>query len=341
MSHVGIIANPASGRDIRRLVGYGSTFDNQEKVRIVRRVIHGLVAAGVGHISYMPDCYGIIERALGGIDLASIQTTFDRLTLRLHADQRDSTEAARLMVCQDAGCIVTLGGDGTNRVVAKGSATVPIMPLSSGTNNVFPAMIEGTVAGLAAGLIATGKVEAHEGARQSTCLEILMDDVVADTALVDAVVCDDQFVGSRAIWEMTHVRQIFLNRATLGHIGFSAIGAMIEEISPDDPKGICFTVAATGLEVTAPVGPGMIESVRINKSIPMPLGEKVPVYCDRGVIALDGEREVEFREDSDVAVRVSEAGPVVVNVRKTMAAAKNKGWFISELREARMGSYLN
>jgi predicted polyphosphate/ATP-dependent NAD kinase len=29
---VGIIANPASGKDIRRLVAYGSVFDNNEKV---------------------------------------------------------------------------------------------------------------------------------------------------------------------------------------------------------------------------------------------------------------------------------------------------------------------
>jgi hypothetical protein len=35
---VGIIANPASGRDIRRLVAHGSVFDNQEKIHIIRRV---------------------------------------------------------------------------------------------------------------------------------------------------------------------------------------------------------------------------------------------------------------------------------------------------------------
>ena len=35
-------------------------------------------------------------------------------------------------------CIVTLGGDGTNRVVAKGCGSVPILPISTGTNNVFP-----------------------------------------------------------------------------------------------------------------------------------------------------------------------------------------------------------
>ena len=33
---VGIIANPASGKDIRRLVAQGSVFDNNEKINIVR-----------------------------------------------------------------------------------------------------------------------------------------------------------------------------------------------------------------------------------------------------------------------------------------------------------------
>ena len=34
MSSVGIIANPASGKDIRRLVAHGTVFDNDEKVNI-------------------------------------------------------------------------------------------------------------------------------------------------------------------------------------------------------------------------------------------------------------------------------------------------------------------
>ncbi len=45
---VGIIANPASGRDIRRLVAYGTVFDNNEKMAIVRRVLLGLEAVGIG-----------------------------------------------------------------------------------------------------------------------------------------------------------------------------------------------------------------------------------------------------------------------------------------------------
>ncbi|MBP2666785.1 MAG: kinase, partial [Firmicutes bacterium] len=44
MGIVGIIANPASGKDIRRLVAYGTIFDNQEKANIVRRLILSLAS---------------------------------------------------------------------------------------------------------------------------------------------------------------------------------------------------------------------------------------------------------------------------------------------------------
>ncbi len=36
---IGIIANPASGKDIRRLVAQGSVFDTSEKINILRRVL--------------------------------------------------------------------------------------------------------------------------------------------------------------------------------------------------------------------------------------------------------------------------------------------------------------
>ena len=60
------------------------------------------------------------------------------------------------------GCLITLGGDGTNRVVAKACGDIPLVPISCGTNNVFPYMVEGTVAGLAAGLVAGGQVKITE-----------------------------------------------------------------------------------------------------------------------------------------------------------------------------------
>jgi predicted polyphosphate/ATP-dependent NAD kinase len=236
LSLVGIIANPASGKDIRRLVAYGSAFDNQEKVRIVRRVLLGLQAAGVDRVCYMPDYYGIVPRALDSlkIDILIYPLDFDT-----RADQRDSTEAARIMEEQGATCILTLGGDGTNRVVAKGTTRVPILPISTGTNNVFPFMVEATVAGLAAGLVAGGIVPLEESTFQSTRLDVTLDGKVVDLALVDVAVCSDLFVASRAIWDLSKVNQVFLNRAEPGSIGLSSIGGLLHPVAAEEPNCLC------------------------------------------------------------------------------------------------------
>src|SRR5204863_8033022 len=153
MSRVGIIANPAAGKDIRRLVAHGSTFDNNEKINIVRRVLLGLQAASVDEVAYYPDTYGIVARAAAA---AKPKLSLSPLAMPVVGHAGDSTEAAQRLRDLGARVIVTLGGDGTNRAVAKGCGDMPLVPISTGTNNVFPEMVEGTLAGLAAGLIATG-----------------------------------------------------------------------------------------------------------------------------------------------------------------------------------------
>ena len=153
MNSVGVIANPASGKDIRRLVAHGTVFNNNEKVNIVRRLLLGLEATGVKRAWIMPDSFCIGKKALDGLDLG-----FDAsiLPMPVTFSCEDSTQASARMVAEHVNCIVTLGGDGTNRAVAKASGDVPLMPISTGTNNVFPTMVEGTVAGIAAGLVACG-----------------------------------------------------------------------------------------------------------------------------------------------------------------------------------------
>jgi len=49
MNTVGIVANPASGKDVRRLVARASVFDNQEKQAIVLRVLAGIASVADSH----------------------------------------------------------------------------------------------------------------------------------------------------------------------------------------------------------------------------------------------------------------------------------------------------
>ncbi len=160
VAQAGIIANPASGKDIRRLVAHASVFDTAEKISMVRRVVLALEAARVTRILYMADPSRIVPRALEGLDL---KAEILPVGTPLRATAEDTTAAAAVMAAAGARVIVSLGGDGTNRVLAKGASNVPLVPISTGTNNVFPAMVEATVAGLAAGAIASGSVDCQRG----------------------------------------------------------------------------------------------------------------------------------------------------------------------------------
>lgn len=324
MTTVGIIANPVSGKDIRRLVAHGSVFDNQEKVRMVRRLLTGLSRTGVRRVVYMPDHYAIVNRAVSGCK-TDVETA--ALTMRMKNSQADSTLAAQRMEAQGVACVVVLGGDGTCRAVAKGTRRLPLMPISTGTNNVFPRMLESTIAGMAAGLIAEGHVPVDRCTFQSCCLEILVDGAIVDLALVDVAVYQDRFIASRAIWDLRKVSQLFLTRCRPDNIGLSAIGGQIRTIEPDQATGLHLRLGGGGREITAAVAPGLFQTVRVQSEEMMTVGEALALPATACILALDGEREIELADGGRVSVRLSEAGPIVVNVEKTLSWAQRLGTF--------------
>lgn len=321
MKPVGIIANPASGKDIRRLVAYGSVSDNQEKVNIVRRLLLGLDGVGVKEAVFMPDYFGIGQRAADGL---KISLGVSILEMAVEASQEDSTRAAALMQEMGVGCIAVLGGDGTTRVVAKGCGEIPILPISTGTNNVFPYMIEGTVAGIAAGLVAGGFVDPAKVMKRTPRLEVFKNGELTDLALVDVAVYDDLFAGSRAIWDVSRVREIFLSRAQAGCIGLSSIGACLD----GHPSGGLHLQLGPGeRSVSAPIAPGLIRRVGIRACHPLRPGVGVRVTHQPSILALDGERELSLRKEDEVTVSLSNAGPMVIDARRAMEEGARAGFF--------------
>ena len=67
---VGIITNPSSGKDIRRLTAYGSVFSNNEKINIVKRILMALDACDVREVYIMPDPSGLGQRAMDDLDIS-------------------------------------------------------------------------------------------------------------------------------------------------------------------------------------------------------------------------------------------------------------------------------
>jgi predicted polyphosphate/ATP-dependent NAD kinase len=323
---VGLVANPAAGKDIRRLVAHASTFDNLEKVNIVRRVLLGLAAAGVDDVLCMPDSFGIVARALYHLDGAPPTR---HLAFELTDTDADSTCAATLMRESGVGCIVTLGGDGTNRAVAKGCGSVPLMPISTGTNNVFPQVMEGTTAGLAAGVVASGALDAALVTRSTLALEILREGQVVDLALVDAAVCTERFVGSRAIWDPAAIRQVVSTVARPDVIGLASIGGFLRGVQLGSNEGLVVDIGEAGEPIAAPLAPGLVCAVRVTGHRRLSVGDIVDIAADAGVLALDGERALPLRPGDHLQVRLSAHGPRVVDVQGALRQAVNSGLFAS------------
>ena len=327
MACVGIIANPASGKDIRRLVAHGSVFNNNEKVNIVRRVILGLDATGVETIVTMPDAFSICAKA---IDTLQLTATVHELDMPVESTPQDTAHAAAQMRNMGVDCIVSLGGDGTNRTLVKTCGTIPLLPLSTGTNNVFPYMFEGTLAGLAAGIVARGIVTSSQAIVQRPRLDIEVNGAVVDLALIDAVLCADQYIAARAVWDINKVRMIVVAQRIPAQIGFMALAGNIPLDGAAPDSGLVLDIDPTAPTVLAPIAPGLIVPVGIRRHRPLLAGERVEVSGGPGTIALDGEREVVLRRQDRAAIRLQPAGPRVINPQQVLALAAQEGFFVQE-----------
>ena len=332
MTLVGIIANPAASKDIRRLVAQGRVVPDWEKVNILRRVLLGLEAMGVGRVVAMPDSSHLVERA--GED-AHLSLEVELLAMSARYTEGDTVRAAGLMEELGVACLVTLGGDGTNRAVAKGCTSIPMVAISTGTNNVFPAMVEGTLAGMAAGLLARRDLDWRGVSVVSKTLEVYVDGQYQDMALVDVALSRERFVATRAIWDMSTIFEVFLTRAEPTSIGLSAVGARLAPLSLAEEGGLFYRlggpgrVGGTGSAVTvmAPIAPGMIPRVPISEWRRLADGERVLVDRRQCTVALDGERAFSVMPNQQLEVVVRRNGPPVVQVEAALREAAAQGLF--------------
>ena len=324
MAVVGIIANPAAGKDIRRLVAHGRVVPDWEKVNTVRRVMLALEAIGIHRVTVMPDLSQLCRKAW---DDAQFSLDLDILDMPVLGSIDDSVRAAAMMCEMGIECLVTLGGDGTNRAVAKSCGRVPLVPISTGTNNVFPTMMEGTLAGLVAGVVARGLVDLKVVSAVSKRIEVYLDGEFRDLALVDLAVSKERFVASRAIWDIDTLLEVFLTRAEPTSIGLSAIGARLHPLSMTDDAGLYFRPGSNGTTVLAPVAPGMVRPVHIEEWRVLPLGERVTMGSANCTIALDGEREFSVLPGQHLEAVVTNNGPRVVMLEAALREAARMGVF--------------
>lgn len=201
------------------------------------------------------------------------------------------------------------------------------MAVSTGTNNVFPVMIEGTTAGLAAGVVALGMVDVDEVTYRARRLEIEVEGQPADIALVDAAVVSDTYVGARAIWEPTRLRHIVLARAGLHYMGLSSLGGAFYPDGLPPGQALHLELGPGGETVLAPIAPGLIHQVAVRRQQLLPFGQRLELELANCTIALDGERELEIGRPKRVAFSANEWGPRIVDVPRALALAARQGVF--------------
>ncbi len=325
---VGIIANPASGRDIRRLVAHGSVFDNAEKVNIVRRILLALNNLKLDKIYVMPDSFGIGSEAVNGLwgeEKENFKLDVDILKQPVTGTAEDSFNAACLMEKKDVDVIIVLGGDGTNRVVVKALKKTPILSLSTGTNNVFPIMAESTMLGLAAGLYTKFSEEDRKKVKRPIkCIYIIKDGEIADIALIDAVIVNESYIGSRALWHTELLEEILVTRSTSHDIGMVSIAGRLTEVKASDGGGVFLRVGENGKSVKAAIAPGVIKNIPIAEWRKVKQEEIIDFPYKKRIIALDGERELVVKKNEKLSMQLSCAPADFLEYEEVLRLADSK-----------------
>ena len=325
---IGVIANPASGKDIRRLVSYATTIDNNEKVNICKRIVLAAQGLGVESVVFMPETFMIGWAVREGLESDGVlRANVELLDFEIEAAQEDTTRAARMFEELGVGCVVVLGGDGTSRAAAKGLAEVPLLSVSTGTNNVYPTLMEGTVAGMAAAAAAL-MPEPRRCCIHDKRIEVRVNGELRDIALIDAVVSDDYFAGARAIWDAERMRLIVASRCHPATIGFSAVAGVCGIVEDSDDCALAVELGRGGRRVTAPIAAGVLTEVGVRGVYRLELGQEFRFLSEaRHMIALDGEREVRVQPGDEVSLTVNRDGPWRVVPRKILARAAELGMY--------------
>ncbi len=333
---IGIIANPVSARDIRRIVANAGNLQITDRVSMLLRVLSAAGSLGVAKALMMPDNGGVSAMLIRSLarerHLHHTYPELEFLDMVPTTTVNDTFLAARMMREAGVKVIIILGGDGTHRAVVRECRDIPIAGMSTGTNNAFPDMREPTITGLAVGLYATGKISADQALLRNKMLKVSINgDERSDIALVDAVISTDRFIGARALWKIESLTAVYLSFAEPQAIGLSAIGGLLQPLGRRDPGGLAITLsedpAVRRLQLLAPIAPGMMRPVGIAHWETMPANQPFTVAQRAGIVALDGEREMAFDSGDRVQITLHENVFPTVDVAACMQFAASNGLF--------------
>ncbi len=339
-AHVGILVNPMSGRDVRRLAAHASNMTHEMKRDIVARIAAGADACGAGVLHVAREPFRITAAALENMDLAA---RLNVLSNPVRNSAQDTETTVRAFLAEGCRVIVSLGGDGTNRAIARAlrkagevGRDVRLIPLSTGTNNVFPVLAEPTIAGMVAALAARGVLAGSGAHQRAKVLHVSGTPAgenaheLPDVGLIDAVLLRRDHVGNLLPFDPERMVRVLLTRAEPTAVGVSPIGGLVEPVAAGEDGGLLVELvppeeAGPGDRVfSAPLSPGLFRRVAVRSASRIPFGVAVPM-AGPGVLALDGDRDHKLLPGHGLSVEIRRDGPWVVNLAAAMRWAVAQG----------------
>lgn len=333
---VGIVANPVSARDIRRVVANATSLQIADRANILLRVLAALHACSVRDVLMMPENGGIRAHVDRGMMRArsrgeDIYPALHPVSMPITGTVADTHRATAEMRRAGVSALVVLGGDGTHRAVAAECGTVPIAGISTGTNNAFPEHREPTITGLATGLAVTGRVPPHIAFAANKRIDVSLDrgangGAVTEMALVDVALVTERYIGARALWRTENFRELYVTFADPEVIGMSAIAGLLEPVGREESGGLMVRLSPDGncrrsTTLHAPIAPGMMAQVGVTDWRRMPADVAFVPEVTAGSIALDGERELSFTERDRLSLTLRDDAFRTVNVAAVMRHA--------------------
>ena len=321
---LGIIVNPLAGTDVRRLSSPAGHTSHAAKIAMVQRVASAAKAAGAQRVLLAPDSAGLAQRAaslLGGVA--------EMLDLSALGSRHDTVAGARQLCKQECAAVVVIGGDGTCRDAAIGWPGMPMIALSTGTNNVFPLAIDPVAAGTALGLVATGVIplDVVWSATKRLVIHVGDDEYIA---LVDMALLETDSVGSRAVLHGSQLRAVVAAIASPCASGISSIAGRVAPLAGDDPDGIVVYLGGDVRRVRVPLVPGTFQTVAISSVARLARGGVV-WFDGPAVLAFDGERDVVVGRDTRISVTIDDGGPRRIDVDRVLwLAARRAGFDVQE-----------
>lgn len=317
---VGICANPMSGRDVRRLAARASNMTFEAKRDMVARIAAGADAMGIDELYISKEPFQV---ATGAVEQMPLNCEVRIIETKLTNSATDTEAMVKAYV--EAGCdtIVSLGGDGTNRAIVRACPDITLLPISTGTNNVFPVLTEPTIVGMVAALQAKGLLTEPSLRQRAKLLHVERSDGVTDVGVIDAVMLENDHVGNMLPFDADRLRRILLTRAEPDAIGMSPIGGLIDVVEADDDAGLLIDLGP-GTELTVPVSPGHFRNVSVANVQRVSLGEVVN-FSGVGVLALDGDRDHKLTAEVTARVRIERDGPEIVDCAAAMRWAVGQG----------------